>query len=146
MPQDHARAAGAAPLRVVAWEYTVDDLTRRLGSRISSTGGDRESRTLQTALTALDWLIIEGVKVEADADWQEVYDKPCDTGSPLSEISGDFPRFDFSKVDPVYPNKSSINSNFLNLPPILYSSSPFLPSLAHKTVAIRSLSPNWPSS
>jgi broad specificity phosphatase PhoE len=67
-------------------------------------------RTLQTALTALDWLIIQDVKVEADADWQEVYDKPCDTGSPLSEISGDFPRFDFSKVDPVYPNKSSPES------------------------------------
>ncbi|ETI22944.1 hypothetical protein G647_04738 [Cladophialophora carrionii CBS 160.54] len=64
-------------------------------------------RTLQTASIALDWLISEGVKVEVDADWQEIYDKPCDTGSPLSDLEAEFPAFDFSVVDPVYPNKSS---------------------------------------
>ena len=64
-------------------------------------------RTLQTASIALDWLIAEGVRVEADADWQEIYDKPCDTGSPISDIEGQYPSFDFSMVDPVYPDKSS---------------------------------------
>ncbi|EXJ63196.1 hypothetical protein A1O7_03643 [Cladophialophora yegresii CBS 114405] len=64
-------------------------------------------RTLQTASIALDWLISGGVEVEVDADWQEIYDKPCDTGSPLSDLEAEFPAFDFSIVDPVYPNKSS---------------------------------------
>ncbi len=66
-------------------------------------------RTLQTASTALDWLIEDGVKVEADADWQEFYDKPCDTGSPTSELEAQYPNFDFSTVDPIYPDKSSPN-------------------------------------
>ncbi|KIW71703.1 hypothetical protein PV04_03838 [Phialophora macrospora] len=64
-------------------------------------------RTLQTASIALDWLISEGVKVEIDADWQEVHNKPCDTGSPLPDLELEFPAFDFSVVDPVYPDKSS---------------------------------------
>ncbi|KAJ9612583.1 hypothetical protein H2200_004180 [Cladophialophora chaetospira] len=64
-------------------------------------------RTLQTTSTALDWLIAEGVKVEADADWQEIYDKPCDTGSPISDLERQYPKFDFTMVDPVYPDKSS---------------------------------------
>jgi broad specificity phosphatase PhoE len=64
-------------------------------------------RTLQTATLALDWLIAEGVKVEVDADWQEVYNKPCDTGSPIPDLERDFPGFDFSTVDPLYPDKSS---------------------------------------
>ena len=64
-------------------------------------------RTLQTASIALNWLIAEGVKVEGDADWQEVYDEPCDTGTPISELEGQYPEFDFSMVDLVYPDKSS---------------------------------------
>lgn len=64
-------------------------------------------RTLQTASSVLDWLIADGVKVVADADWQEVFDKPCDTGSPISEIKAQYPSFDFSTVDPIYPDKSS---------------------------------------
>jgi broad specificity phosphatase PhoE len=64
-------------------------------------------RTLQTASIALDWLISEGVKVEVDADWQEIHDKPCDTGTPLPELKLEFPAFDLSVVDPVYPDKTS---------------------------------------
>lgn len=39
-------------------------------------------------------------------------DKPCDTGSPISTMAKEFPDFDFSKVDPLYPDKtSSLPSN-----------------------------------
>lgn len=64
-------------------------------------------RTMQTAMLSLDWLIDRGVKVEASADWQENSDKPCDTGSPVSSLTGDFPRINFSNVDPVWPDKTS---------------------------------------
>lgn len=64
-------------------------------------------RTLQTAAIALDWLIAGGVKAEADADWQEIYDKPCDTGSSIPDMKAEFPDIDFSTVDPVYPDKTS---------------------------------------
>lgn len=33
--------------------------------------------------------------------------KPCDTGSPVSKVSAEFPSVDFSKVDPVFPDKTS---------------------------------------
>jgi hypothetical protein len=35
----------------------------------------------------------------------ETSDKPCDTGSPIATMAAEFPQFDFSKVDPVYPTK-----------------------------------------
>jgi broad specificity phosphatase PhoE len=39
-------------------------------------------------------------------------DMPCDTGSPISVMADEFPQFDFSKVDPLYPDKTSnIHSN-----------------------------------
>jgi hypothetical protein len=37
----------------------------------------------------------------------EIYDKPCDTGSPIPVIQKEFPGFDFSTVDPVFPDMSS---------------------------------------
>ncbi|KAF4976445.1 hypothetical protein FZEAL_6883 [Fusarium zealandicum] len=64
-------------------------------------------RTLQTAMLSLDWLLDRGVKIEANADWQENSEKKCDTGSPLSSISPDFPRVNFSTVDAVWPDKAS---------------------------------------
>ncbi|KAI1086450.1 phosphoglycerate mutase-like protein [Rostrohypoxylon terebratum] len=64
-------------------------------------------RTIQTALRSVDWLIEKGVKVEADASWQENSPKPCDTGSPVDELTQKFPVVDFSKVDPVFPDKTS---------------------------------------
>ncbi|KAF7558498.1 hypothetical protein G7046_g5663 [Stylonectria norvegica] len=64
-------------------------------------------RTLQTALSGLGWLLDKGVKFEADADWQENSDKPCDTGSPIPALVDEFPTVDFSTLDPVYPDKTS---------------------------------------
>ncbi|KAF2149757.1 phosphoglycerate mutase-like protein [Myriangium duriaei CBS 260.36] len=63
-------------------------------------------RTLQTTMIGLDWLIQRRVKVEADASWQELSAKPCDTGSPARAISERFPAVDFSSLDPIYPDKS----------------------------------------
>ncbi|KAF2707152.1 phosphoglycerate mutase-like protein, partial [Pleomassaria siparia CBS 279.74] len=65
-------------------------------------------RTLQTAKLGLDFLITgKGIKVEPDALWQENADKPCDTGSPISVMASEFPDFDFSAVDPSYPDKTT---------------------------------------
>jgi broad specificity phosphatase PhoE len=64
-------------------------------------------RTLQTATIGLDWLIKKGIKVIPDANWQENADKPCDTGSPISVMEAEFPNYDFSTVDPSYPDKTT---------------------------------------
>ncbi|KAJ3463856.1 hypothetical protein MRS44_008642 [Fusarium solani] len=64
-------------------------------------------RTLQTAMLSLDWLVDRGVKIEGSADWQENSDKPCDTGSPISSVSPDFARVNFSTVDALWPDKTS---------------------------------------
>ncbi|TKA82226.1 hypothetical protein B0A49_00411 [Cryomyces minteri] len=62
-------------------------------------------RTLQTALVGLSWLIEKGVKVELDPMWQECSDKPCDTGSPVSQLANRFPQLSFDTVDHAYPAK-----------------------------------------
>ncbi|KAM0201951.1 hypothetical protein ACHAQI_011084 [Fusarium lateritium] len=64
-------------------------------------------RTLQTAMLSLDWLVERGVKIEGNADWQENSAKPCDTGSPISSVSPDFPKVDMSNVDALWPDKTS---------------------------------------
>jgi broad specificity phosphatase PhoE len=64
-------------------------------------------RTLQTATIGLDWLIKKGIKVLPDANWQENADKPCDTGSDISVMEKEFPDYDFSVVDPSYPDKTT---------------------------------------
>ena len=64
-------------------------------------------RTLQTATIGLDWLIKKGIKVLPDANWQENADKPCDTGSEISVMKKEFPDYDFSVVDPNYPDKTT---------------------------------------
>ncbi|KAI1814414.1 histidine phosphatase superfamily [Poronia punctata] len=64
-------------------------------------------RTIQTALSTVDWLVEKGVRIEADADWQENSDKPCDTGSEISKVAAEFPDIDYSTVDPVWPDKTS---------------------------------------
>ncbi|KAI1079793.1 phosphoglycerate mutase-like protein [Whalleya microplaca] len=64
-------------------------------------------RTLQTALRSIDWLLEKGVKIQADAGWQENSPKPCDTGTPVSELKQDFPSVDFDTVDRVFPDKTS---------------------------------------
>ncbi|EME39115.1 hypothetical protein DOTSEDRAFT_159276, partial [Dothistroma septosporum NZE10] len=62
-------------------------------------------RTCQTTLTALTWLVERGVPVELNASWQENSTEPCDTGTPIDQISEEFPQLDFSTVDPTYPAK-----------------------------------------
>ncbi|KAI0376911.1 phosphoglycerate mutase-like protein [Hypomontagnella monticulosa] len=64
-------------------------------------------RTIQTALRSMDWLIEKGVKVEADAGWQENSTQGCDTGTPVDKLTQEFPMVDFSTLDPVFPDKTS---------------------------------------
>ncbi|TFA99621.1 hypothetical protein CCMA1212_008430 [Trichoderma ghanense] len=75
-------------------------------------------RTLQTASLAAGWLVEErGVKIEADADWQELSDKPCDVGTPIPNLvliqdnhtAHQFasPSYDFSAVHPLWPDKTA---------------------------------------
>ena len=37
----------------------------------------------------------------------ELYPKPCDTGTPIPQLAAEFPTIDFSRLDPVYPDKTS---------------------------------------
>ncbi|KAI0407553.1 phosphoglycerate mutase-like protein [Xylaria palmicola] len=64
-------------------------------------------RTIQTALSTVDWLVEKGVKIQADAHWQENSAKPCDVGSAISKVADEFPEVDYSTVDPVWPDKTS---------------------------------------
>ncbi|KAH7030777.1 histidine phosphatase superfamily [Microdochium trichocladiopsis] len=64
-------------------------------------------RTIQTALRSVDWLLDKGVKIEADADWQENSAKPCDTGSDVAKVAVEYPQVDYSSLDPVFPDKTS---------------------------------------
>ncbi|CAK7269857.1 hypothetical protein SEPCBS119000_003785 [Sporothrix epigloea] len=65
------------------------------------------TRTLQTAMASLDWLMATGVPFQAHAGWQETTDHPCDVGVPIAQISPRFPGVDFSHVDPVWPEKET---------------------------------------
>ncbi|KAI1170992.1 histidine phosphatase superfamily [Nemania sp. FL0916] len=64
-------------------------------------------RTIQTALATVDWLAEKGVKLQADAHWQENTAKPCDVGSAVATVADEFPGIDYSAVDPVWPDKTS---------------------------------------
>ncbi|KAF1830018.1 phosphoglycerate mutase-like protein [Decorospora gaudefroyi] len=78
-----------------------------IGNQVELIVVSAQRRTLQTATIGLDWLIKKGIKVIPDANWQENADKPCDTGSPLDVISKEFPQYDFSVVDPSFPDKTT---------------------------------------
>ncbi|KAB8302472.1 hypothetical protein EYC80_005878 [Monilinia laxa] len=65
-------------------------------------------RTLQTAQQGLGWLIKRGVPVILRPEWQENSDKPCDTGTPIELMAKEWPQFDWSTVDPLFPEKSGI--------------------------------------
>ncbi|ORY54983.1 histidine phosphatase superfamily [Pseudomassariella vexata] len=64
-------------------------------------------RTIQTALGSVDWLMDKGIKLEADANWQENSAKPCDTGTPAPLLGAEFPSVDLSSLDPIYPDKTT---------------------------------------
>ncbi|KAG9629539.1 phosphoglycerate mutase-like protein, partial [Aureobasidium melanogenum] len=59
---------------------------------------------MQLALT-LDVELLVNLRQEYTTTIQNS-DKPCDTGSPLSDMEPQFPNFDFSKVDPLWPSKT----------------------------------------
>ncbi|ESZ98262.1 hypothetical protein SBOR_1358 [Sclerotinia borealis F-4128] len=65
-------------------------------------------RTLQTAQQGLGWLIKRGVPVLLRPEWQESSDKPCDTGTPIELMEKEWPQFDWSAVDPLFPAKSGL--------------------------------------
>ncbi|KAK4245443.1 histidine phosphatase superfamily [Corynascus novoguineensis] len=64
-------------------------------------------RTIETALLAFGDLIDRGVPIVAHAGWQENSLQPCDIGTPLPTLAARFPQVDFSRVDPIYPDKTS---------------------------------------
>ncbi|KAI2635475.1 histidine phosphatase superfamily [Xylaria nigripes] len=66
------------------------------------------SRTLQTVHYSLGWLLDRDVPVEARAEWQEDTDNPCDIGAERSQLEKVWPNYDFSKLDPVYPQKTGL--------------------------------------
>ncbi|EDU41769.1 phosphoglycerate mutase [Pyrenophora tritici-repentis] len=78
-----------------------------IGNQIDLIVVSAQRRTLQTATIGLDWLIKKGVPVLPSALWQENADKPCDTGTPIPIISQEFPQYDFSSVDPSFPDKTT---------------------------------------
>lgn len=65
-------------------------------------------RTLQTAERALGWLIERGVPAIALAEFQENTVNNIDIGRPVQELKHEFPLFDFSLVDPVFPSKEGL--------------------------------------
>lgn len=65
-------------------------------------------RTLQTATNALGWRIAEGCPALALAEFQENSAKPCDTGSDAKAMAEEWPAFDWSTVDPVFPAKTGL--------------------------------------
>ncbi|KAK1983131.1 phosphoglycerate mutase [Colletotrichum cereale] len=86
-----------------------DDLLQRFGDETDALIiVSPMRRTIQTALLSLDWLIKKGVRIQADARWQENSAKPCDTGSSIANLEAEFPNVDFSTVDRVYPDKTSL--------------------------------------
>lgn len=65
-------------------------------------------RTLQTAQQGLGWLMRRGVPVILRPEWQENSAKPCDTGTAIEEMKKEWPQFDWSEVDPVFPAKTGL--------------------------------------
>ncbi|KAF3760973.1 phosphoglycerate mutase-like protein [Cryphonectria parasitica EP155] len=95
--------AQCAELSQVLQEKLPEDLKSNIGLIICSA----MRRTCETAMLSLGWLIERGVPIQAHAGWQENSAKPCDTGLPVSVVAAEFPKIDFSHVDPVYPDKVS---------------------------------------
>lgn len=49
-----------------------------------------------------------GVPVILRAEWQENSAKPCDRGSSIASMEKEWPQFDWSTVDPIYPAKTGL--------------------------------------
>ncbi|KAI0890626.1 phosphoglycerate mutase-like protein [Annulohypoxylon maeteangense] len=68
-------------------------------------------RTLETVKYGFQWLRNRGVRVEVRAEWQETTDNPCDIGADPKIIQSEWPDIDFSRLDPVYPQKIGLYEN-----------------------------------
>lgn len=102
-PLSELGRAQCGELSLVLQEKLPKDLVSNIGLIISSA----MRRTCETTVLSLGFLMEKGIPIEAHAGWQENSAKPCDTGSPIPVIAAEFPQIDFSKVDPVYPDKTS---------------------------------------
>lgn len=102
-PLSELGRAQCGELSLVLQEKLPKDLASNIGLIISSA----MRRCCETTVLSLGFLIEKGIPIEAHAGWQENSAKPCDTGSPIPVIAAEFPQIDFSKVDPVYPDKTS---------------------------------------
>ncbi|KAK2628166.1 hypothetical protein QTJ16_002812 [Diplocarpon rosae] len=71
-------------------------------------------RTMQTAQQALGWLMARGVPVMLRAEFQENSSKPCDTGTSIAIMEKEWPQFDWSSVDPVYPENTGLYEFSMN--------------------------------
>ncbi len=49
-----------------------------------------------------------GVPAVVLAEWQETTVNKCDVGRPIPEISAEWPQFDWSQIDPVFPAKEGL--------------------------------------
>ncbi|CZR56553.1 uncharacterized protein PAC_06442 [Phialocephala subalpina] len=65
-------------------------------------------RTLQTTSASLGWLMDRDIPAVARAEWQENTVNNIDIGRPVSELVEEFPKFDFSTVDPIFPAKEGL--------------------------------------
>ncbi|KAI1390150.1 phosphoglycerate mutase-like protein [Hypoxylon trugodes] len=69
------------------------------------------TRTLETVQYGLKWLRDQGVPAQVRAEWQETTDNPCDVGGEPGQVKQQWPDFDFSDLDPVYPEKTGLYEN-----------------------------------
>ncbi|RYP23769.1 hypothetical protein DL767_008724 [Monosporascus sp. MG133] len=107
------------------WELPDPELTKRGLEQCSKLAADLEERlpfgrdecrivvsplkrTLQTVRHGLQWLQNLDVPVEVRAEWQETSDNRCDIGTEVALLQKDWPDFDFSGLDPVYPQKTGL--------------------------------------
>lgn len=63
---------------------------------------------MQTTQQALGWLMEQDVPVIVRAEWQENSDKACDIGTDIPTSSAEWPQYDWSTVDPIYPTKAGL--------------------------------------
>lgn len=66
------------------------------------------SRTIDTALLGLDWLIKRGVPVSLDPYWIENSDNGCDTPSSKERLAEMYPQFHLTETPPEYPQKTGV--------------------------------------
>ncbi|KAI1811631.1 phosphoglycerate mutase-like protein [Poronia punctata] len=66
------------------------------------------TRTLQTVQHSLGWLLDSGVPVDVRAEWQEDTANPCDVGAERAELEKIWAGFNFSQLDPIYPQKTGL--------------------------------------